>query len=484
MRGFLGILVCVLLAASVHAEPSRLPHGVESPEITRRGADVMVESTLVVAPFDGGAMFAATNLPIYLGDDEHVETVAPLAGTVGARLRLTNEYMRANGAIVISQGGLDLASGNAGSLAGGADVLVMKWAYSAATNPITITYVAAPLLPQFEDTNDVPILAAPPIISELEFYTLADTSLAERVTELRDQVLRVDDPVGARDAANKAYADQVANSAYQSAHQQIYQREGATDLAGNPLQFSPRYEVVGVSNDLQIKYGGYVIGAFEGGNAAIQPAILDWRVNGATQVTMTVRTSELYLNDLSVQWSSNWWGGWATVATNVITRQMLDEYTARLVITMAVDNLGYLRLLDGSGAIGAVQLRVQSLHVLDDVMVGGRIYLGSTNVWIGYNEQEEVVINSTDGTNGGPNEMLLISGQTIRNNYGGSAWFDEYTVRLQDDAQFGGLQTVGLQMESIEGVRFLNTGHMYYDSTNDVLKVWSGSAWKNFSPVP
>lgn len=480
MRGFV-ILVCVLLAAAVRAEPSRLPHGVESPEITRRGADVMVESTLIVAPFDGGAVFAATNLPIHLGDNETVETVAPLAGTVGARLRVTNEYMRANGLIHISQGGWDYASANAGSLDSGRDLIVMKWPYSAATNPLTITYLAAPPLPPSEDTNAVPILSAPPIISELEIYTLADTSLASRVTELADQVLRVDDPVGPRDAANKQYTDQRASAAYESARRQIYKREGATDLQNNPLKFSPRYDLVGVGDDLQIQYGGYTVAAFEGGAAPVQPAILDWRLNGATQVTMTVRTSAVYLNDLSVQWSSNWWGGWITVATNAITRQMTDDYTARLVITMAVTNLGYLRLLDGAGAIGAVQLRVQSLRVLDDVMVGGKIYLGSTNVWIGVDEHDRLKLYSNDYGKLGYG-ALTVAGKRIQGD-AGSIGFDGDEFSGWDFFDVAGLHAENGEINNDAG-RYWEPKLMYYDSTNSVLKVRDGSAWKSFAPVP
>lgn len=467
MRGFSGILVCVLLAAAVHAQPSRFPHGVDSDgDIQQRGSRVVVESTLIPTVWAGGDMFPGHPLPLEITTNT-IYTASPLNGWTRIRLRVSNEYNRANGYIEFGNGktiSVQTLDPNA--------TREIIFDYVESTNRIPVRYVEYPAL----------LLSnAPPIITYIEFLTMSDTGLIWRVADMQNQKLEVDALDSPRSVVQYEMAERMIMTAREDAEYETYNRSKPTDLRGYPLRHSPRFVTSADTNTYTLSYGGSSAFEVSGEHAQIVPDMKGIQVSTGQTLTVRAWTSAQFISNIVVQLSSNM-ETWVNIPSGVVSRTMIDDFTAQFVISNSLASVGYIRLLDTSGGSMVPFATMRGdLRVVNDLHVGGRIYLGSTNVWIGIDEDDRIKLWSND-EGGFDYQLLTIAGQRISGAEG--------TIGFVGDA-FSGWEFFdvgGIHVESGEisndAGQYWQRGNMYYDSTNNVLKVWSGSAWKSFEPVP
>jgi len=187
------------------------------------------------------------------------------------------------------------------------------------------------------------------ILSNITVFGHSQPVLIGHTNDFAGIVIRVDDPVGSRDAVNLQTLDNrlamISVVSGNSSAWSTYPAIQALDLAGHPLTFDSRYQVT-VSNDtLTLAFAGQSVFEITGGGAVI-PRInfFQW---SSTQITMRVSGS------LGVRPYPEWSGdlmqsnSWTRLDTNDFTSTypVLDKGQYTLLFAPVTNSPAYYRVV-------------------------------------------------------------------------------------------------------------------------------------------
>lgn len=323
--------------------------------LTVREARLLLESTLAsvgsvyTSPVPAGATF--TN------DGDFVATAGLPRGATRVVLRTTNAYARSKGSLEFSHDGETV-----GTLLPTCDGAEQQLDFPFILVPtnvgIRITYREAP------DLLD----SAPPIITALRVWTMADTNQVGRRLDTANAIYEGDLPTYPRQWAPKQYVDAAAAAALAAANSETWTRTAPTDLAGQPLRISPRFDVVSSNDTLCVKYGGQTMLRLDGEGAMVVPEIRSFQVSAGAVATLTVWSYAGGATNLLPEVSTNL-VAWTRLGPEaILSAEMTDSFTAQVVFTNASASALFVRLVDVSGGTGQpVSHFFGQLGINDDV---------------------------------------------------------------------------------------------------------------------
>ena len=315
-------------------------------EPTVKGSRVIRHSTLTPCRFfepAGGLTFDhGATLPHTLAVANDLVTYTNRHGHTRLVITTTNDYQRSSGNIAIYGGNNLLDSFNPGC-DGSAYTSDYPWVEGGMT--ITLSLSELPAAPG--------VTSAPPVITSLDVYNLADTGLVSQVMiDTANQVIGGDYPATGRQWANKDYTDDVADAALAAANQETHYRTALTDHQGQPVRWNPRFDTVTETNQLKFKYGGETFWAVDGEGATVIPEIRSFTVGGGATATLTVWSYSGGATNLIPEVSTNL-QSWTRLDTNaIVSAEMVDDFTAQVVFTNSSVSAMFVRLVDVSGGEG------------------------------------------------------------------------------------------------------------------------------------
>lgn len=315
-------------------------------EPTVKGSRIIRHSTLTpcrffapggVLTFDHGA-----TLPHTLSTDSNLVTRTNRHGHTRMVITTTNDYQRSSGYIGIFGGTNLLDSFNPGC-DGSAYTSDYPWAEGGMT--ITLSLSELPGAPG--------VTSAPPVITSLDVYNMADTGLVSRaMIDTQNQIIGGDWPSTGRQWANKDYADDVADAALAAANAETHYRTAPTDLQAQPVRWNPRFDTVTETNQMKWKYGGETYWAVDGEGSTVIPEIRSFTVGGGETAMLTVWSYSGGATNLIPEVSTNL-QSWVRLDTNaIVSAEMVDDFTAQVVFTNASATAMFVRLVDVSGGEG------------------------------------------------------------------------------------------------------------------------------------
>lgn len=315
-------------------------------EPTVKGSRIIRHSTLTpcrffapggVLTFDHGA-----TLPHTLSTDSNLVTRTNRHGHTRMVITTTNDYQRSSGYIDI-YGGTNLLATVNPACDGSAYTSDYPWAEGGMT--ITLSLRELPGAPG--------VTSAPPVITSLDVYNMADTGLVSRaMIDTQNQIIGGDYPSTGRQWANKDYADDVADAALAAANAETHYRTAPTDIQGQPVRWNPRFDTVTETNQIKWKYGGETYWSVDGEGATVIPEIRSFSVGGGATATLTVWSYSGGATNLIPEVSTNL-QSWTRLDTNaIVSAEMVDDYTAQVVFTNASSTAMFVRLVDVSGGEG------------------------------------------------------------------------------------------------------------------------------------
>ncbi len=212
-----------------------------------------------------------------------------------------------------------------------------------------------------------PAPSAPPTITKLRAWVLANSMLVAREHELTGQIFLVDDPAEPRQIANLRSAEAEAAEALDLALDEVWHRTASTDLQGNTMRFNPRYDIYGTNDLLNFKFGGETMLQFDGTGSKVIPEIRSFSVGPGTTAEMTVWSYAGGETNLVPEVSTNLQDWLRLDASAIVSAAMLDQYTAKIVFTNSAPKAQFVRLVDVSGGEGDPVVRVLAAMELGGV---------------------------------------------------------------------------------------------------------------------
>lgn len=174
-------------------------------------------------------------------------------------------------------------------------------------------------------TNTVPEVPGTTNYAMLDAVTLTGHRFPARIgvetNDFSGIVIRVDNPVGSRDAVNLQTLDTrlaaVEQTISSPTNWALYPAVQAVDLAGHPLDLDSRYTSA-ISNDvLSLTFAGQPVWDVLGGGT-VTPSVVYFSLSGGTQIAMRVSGSADYRP--YPQWSSDLIAtNWTSYATNAFS---------------------------------------------------------------------------------------------------------------------------------------------------------------------
>ena len=305
-----------------------------------RGARLLQESSLRTwtIPAYTSSLPAGTT---WTNDGDYATTPPIIHGATRILIRTTNDFAKSSGWLSFSHAGNEL-----GTLLPTCDGTVQQFDFPYISGPTNVgiraTYIAAPWMPD----------SAPPIVVTMTIETLSDPTIAGRRLDTANAIYEGDNPTYPRQWAPKQYVDAAAASSLAAANAETWSRTGPTDLNGQPLRISPRYDVVSSNETLCIKYGGQTVMRFDGEGAMVVPEIRSFAVEAGAVATLTVWSYAGGATNLLPEVSTNLVAWTRLGSESIISAEMIDAFTAAVVFTNASANALFVRLVDVTGGTG------------------------------------------------------------------------------------------------------------------------------------
>jgi hypothetical protein len=438
-------------------------------ELTVKGSRVIRHSTLTPCRFfapGGGLTFDhGATLPHTLSVTNDLVTHTNWHGHTRMVITTTNGYQRSSGYVEVFGGTNLLDSYNPGC-----DGSAYTSDYPWVEGGMTITLA-------LNELPDAPgVTSAPPVITSLEVYNMADTGLVSRaMIDTQNQIIGGDTPTADRQWANKAYVDDTADAAFDLAVGEVWERTDDTDLNGYIMRWNPRFDTVTETNQIKWKYGGETYWSVDGEGATVIPEIRSFTVGGGATATLTVWSYSGGATNLIPEVSTNL-HTWTRLDTNaIVSAEMVDDFTAQVVFTNAAATAMFVRLVDVSGGEGRPVIYANApVH-----FAAGSIYHATaTNSYIrpdgGTNTiYFDAASNMVIAVDGSPALTISPAGDV------GVGTTPSASFSLRTDASFyaGGQVRAGSYLMSGNGQVFLNssgTSWLQLDGTNIQFRSTNG----------
>jgi len=172
-----------------------------------------------------------------------------------------------------------------------------------------------------------------------------------------------------RQLANKEYTDNGDDAVFDLVTDEIWTRTANTDLDGNQLRFSPRFDIVTGTNgdgNLRIKYGGDDKLTITGGGDVIPEIKAAYFPVGATNtIYVYASTSAAFICQTTTNLETGVWTNGPDGA--ILETNWIDSYTAALTITNSAEAILYFRIADTNASGDAVDFAFDGTMKLNGV---------------------------------------------------------------------------------------------------------------------
>ena len=309
-----------------------------------RGGRVLLESTLWQMNGDNASAYTnpIQSMPVTLSTNgAWVETSHPAGGVTRLLITTTNGPHRSSGAIDVEVGG-EVVYSFTPTCSGDVQQVDFPFAYASPGEGMILTLRTVPEV----------LTNAPPTITALQLYTMADTNQVGRRIDTANAVYEGDSPTLPRQWANKTYVDSAADAAMDLANGETWDRTHDTDLNGHDLRRNARFVETTFSNSYAMLYGGGAVVEIDGEGSRVVPEIIGFEVEAGETATLTVYSYSGGATNLLPEVSTNL-DTWTRLdASAIVSATNTDEYTARVVFTNADATAVFVRLVDVSGGEG------------------------------------------------------------------------------------------------------------------------------------
>lgn len=309
-----------------------------------RGGRVLLESTLWQMYGDNASAYKnpIQSMPVTLSTNgAWVETSHPAGGVTRLLITTTNGPHRSSGAIDVEVGG-EVVYSFTPTCSGDVQQVDFPFAYASPGEGMLLTLRTVPEV----------LTNAPPTITALQLYTMADTNQVGRRIDTANAVYEGDSPTLPRQWANKTYVDSAADAAMDLANGETWDRTQDTDLNGHDLRRNARFVETTCSNSYAMLYGGGAVVEIDGEGSQVIPEIIGFEVDVGETATLTVYSYSGGATNLLPEVSTNL-DTWTRLdASAIVSATNTDAYTARVVFTNADATAVFVRLVDVSGGEG------------------------------------------------------------------------------------------------------------------------------------